>query len=254
MAKYSKWNLRTCATVGHTTYKPDETDLAEKLHASTAHGEAWLCLRCGHYIVGEPLASGPAINAPEVPRGKLLRDLRIMRLLAVEKFSRALLLILAAVGIWYFKNSQQAFSHVVAQELPLLRPAAKVIGWNIDQSWIVKLAHSMATTEKATLILLFIAFLAYAALQIGEAVGLWLAKRWGEYLAVIGTSAFIPIEIHELIISVTPFKTGILVFNIIMVLWLLISKRLFGIRGGHAAHVAEHQKESLLTITRAINS
>ena len=53
-------NLRTCGRKGHATYRPDEADLAARLHAETAIGTAWRCLRCGDFVVGEPAGSGPA--------------------------------------------------------------------------------------------------------------------------------------------------------------------------------------------------
>ena len=39
--------------------------------------------------------------------------------------------------------------------------------------------------------------------------------------------------------------------NIAAVLWLIWSKRLFGVRGGGAAYRAEHSAESLLTVERS---
>jgi hypothetical protein len=41
------------------------------------------------------------------------------------------------------------------------------------------------------------------------------------------------------------------VINIAAVVWLLFSKRLFGLRGGAAAYHAEHSAESLLSVERS---
>ena len=41
--------------------------------------------------------------------------------------------------------------------------------------------------------------LAYGVLELVEAVGLWLMKRWGEYVAVVGTAIFIPLEVYEIV-------------------------------------------------------
>jgi len=46
--------------------------------------------------------------------------------------------------------------------------------------------------------LLAAAVFAYAALFATEGVGLWLQKRWAEYLTVIATTSFIPFEIWEI--------------------------------------------------------
>jgi uncharacterized membrane protein (DUF2068 family) len=76
-------------------------------------------------------------------------------------------------------------------------------------------------------------------------------RRWGEYLAVVATSVFLPLEVYELTQRVTVLKLGALLVNVAAIIWLLWSKRLFGIRGGGAAYHAEHAEESLLTVERA---
>ena len=44
---------------------------------------------------------------------------------------------------------------------------------------------------------------AYSVLEGVEAVGLWLGKRWAEYLTFVSTIVLVPYEIHELTKSVT---------------------------------------------------
>ncbi len=94
------WNLYTCGRRGHETYSPDEPALRERLRVDTPAGEAWRCLRCATYVVGSPRGSGPADDAPEVPRGRLLQDRRIMRLLALERAARGVGLVVIAVLIF----------------------------------------------------------------------------------------------------------------------------------------------------------
>jgi len=248
---FGDWNLRACARHGHETYAPDEPDLRTRLHADTPEGEVWRCLRCGAFVLGEPNGAGPADQAPEVPRGRLLRDRVLMRLLAAERFLRGLLLLAAAYGVWKFKDVQQGWSQILEHELPLLRPIAQQIGWNIDNSALLSTIERLFKLSHGALNWIAVGLLAYAALEIIEAVGLWLMKRWGEYFAVIATSIFLPLEIRDVIDKVTVLRVVILIINIAAVVWLLWSKRLFGIRGGAAAFHAEHAAESLLTVERA---
>jgi hypothetical protein len=90
------WELRSCGRHGHVTWRPNEEDLAARLHVQTVDGEAWRCLRCATFVVGEPLGEGPAADAPLVLRGKALRDAFILRLLAAERFIRGVLLVALA--------------------------------------------------------------------------------------------------------------------------------------------------------------
>lgn len=248
---FGDWNLRACARHGHETYAPDEPELRERLHGTTPEGEVWRCLRCGAFVLGEPRGAGPAALAPEVPRGRLLRDRVLMRLLAAERFARGLLLLAAAYGVWRFKDVQQGWSQILEKDLPLLRPIAQQIGWNIDNSSLIHTVERLFKLSHGALDWIAVGLLAYAALEIVEAVGLWLVKRWGEYFAVVATSIFLPLEIKDVIDKATVIRVGILIINIAAVVWLLYSKRLFGLRGGAAAYHAEHSAESLLTVERA---
>ena len=248
---FGDWNLRACAKRGHETYAPDEPELRARLRIDTPSGEAWRCLRCEDFVVGAPKGTGPADAAPEVPRGRLLRDRVIMRLLAVERGARGILLLLAAYGVWHFKSVQHGWQNMFEHFLPLFHPLAQAIGWNIDNSSLVRLIERLFTLKGSTLDWIALGLLAYAAIEMVEAVGLWLVKRWGEYFAVIATSIFLPLEIRDVIDKQTIFRITVLIINVAAVVWLLYSKRLFGLRGGATAYHAEHSAESVLTVERA---
>ena len=245
------FSLWTCSWRGHATYAPDETELAARLRVSTPAGEAWRCLRCGDFAVGEPRHRGPADEAPEVPRGRLLRDRFIMRLLAVERALRGMVFVALAAGVFKVRYSQAQMKAAFDQEMPLIRPLADQIGWNPDNSKIVHFIEKGWTLSPTTLVWIALGLLAYAAIEFIEATGLWLVKRWGEYFAVIATSVFLPLEIYELTEKITVLRLGALLINIAAVIWLLWSKRLFGLNGGGRAYHAEHSEESLLTVERA---
>ena len=86
--------------------------------------------------------------------------------------------------------------------------------------------------------------LAFAALEAAEMVGLWLNKRWAEYLTFIATTALVPFEVYELTNSVSAFKLVALIINLAVVIYLLLAKRLFGLRGGHLAERARRERSS----------
>ncbi|CAM3621489.1 DUF2127 domain-containing protein [Mycolicibacterium frederiksbergense] len=243
--------LRSCGLHGHATFAPDETDLADRLRVDTPVGEAWRCLRCETFVVGAPRGRGPADTAPEVPRGRLLRDRTLMRLLAVERVIRALVILLVAAGVFTLRRSHTELQQKFEAELPLIRPLSDQIGWNLDDSKIVQHIGEAFTLSETTLLWIAIGLIAYAVIELIEAVGLWSMKRWGEYFAVVATSAFLPLEIYELTEKVTTLRLLAVLINIVAVVWLLWSKRLFGLNGGGQAYLAEHHTESLLSVERA---
>jgi uncharacterized membrane protein (DUF2068 family) len=245
------WNLRVCARRGHVTYAPTEDTLRGRLHTHTPVGEAWRCLRCGDFVVGAPRDSGPADHAPIVLRGRALRDAVILRLLAAERFGKGLLVLLGAYGIFRFRAGHDAVQRAFQEDLPLLKPLADKLGWDLDNSSIVHTLRTVVEAKSNTLLWVAIGLIVYGGLQLAEGVGLWLLKRWGEYFAVVATSLFIPIEIYELVERVTWLRVGALIVNIAAVAYILLSKRLFGLRGGHKAYEAERHETSLLEVELA---
>lgn len=66
-----------------------------------------------------------------------------------------------------------------------------------------------------------VAAFCYAGLGALEAIGLYLEKAWGEYLTLIITGSFLPLEIHEILRRLTYVRVGLLVANILVLLYLL---------------------------------
>jgi uncharacterized membrane protein (DUF2068 family) len=243
--------LRSCGLRGHATFAPDEPNLRERLKADTPAGEAWRCLRCETFVVGPPQHSGPANTAPEIPRGRFLRDRTLMRALAIERAFRCVIFLLVAVGVLEVRGSRERLQQALDRDLPLLKPLANQIGWDPENSKLVRhIAHAFELSS-STLQWIAVGLAAYALIELIEAVGLWLMKRWGEYFAVIATSVFLPLEIYELTEKITALRLIALLVNIVAVIWLLWSKRLFGLNGGGAAYRQEHEAESLLSIEQA---
>ncbi|GAA2401515.1 hypothetical protein Cme02nite_58370 [Catellatospora methionotrophica] len=244
------WNLLACAR-HHLTYAPDEPELCEHLRVDTVDGAAWRCLRCGDYVPGPPRATGPADEAPVPLRGQLLRDAVVLRTLAVERAVRGLLLFLGAYAVWRFRGAQPTVRAEFDQDLPLLQQLAERLHWNLGDSPLVHLVRTALATRPQTLTWIAAALAGYGLLQLAEGTGLWLLRRWGEYLAAVATALFIPLEVYELIERVTWVRITALLINIGAVVFLVYRKRLFGARGGRPAYDAERHHASLIHIARA---
>ena len=242
------WSLRGCARHGHITYSPDETELRDRLNVGTPAGHAWRCLRCGDFVLGEPHGSGPAGDAPLVLRGKALREATILRLFAVERWVRALVLALLGIAVLRFKSSEASLRQLFEQALPAAKPLANVLNLDLTSSPTVDRIRSLLGANPKTLTWIALALFAYGAIQIAEGVGLWSLKRWGEYLAVVATSIFLPLEVYELTDKITTLRLGAFLVNLLLVVYLIASKRLFGVRGGARAYHAERASVSLLEV------
>lgn len=245
------WSLRACARKGHETYAPTEPDLRDRLHVETSVGEAWRCLRCATYVVGEPVGNGRATDAPIVLRGRAVRDALVLRLLALERGVRGVLLLGLGYAVLRFRDSEASLQATFERAIPAARPLAAVLHVDLDASPTIERIRHLLASRSHTLGLVAIGLFAYAALELLEAVGLALLKRWGEYVAAVGTSIFVPYEVYELLHRATPIKAGALLLNIAAVAYLVLTKRLFGVRGGRAAFEAERESESLLEVESA---
>src|SRR5947209_13101004 len=200
----------------------------------TVGGTAWRCLRCGAFVPeGQPGTEhgrGPAEDAPLLRRGKELRDELILRVFAVERFIRFAVFAAAAYGVWRFKSDrghiQQAFNH----DLPAIRELYQDLGFNFDHSKLIGQIQHSFTLDARTLTYLAIGLVLYSLIKLAEGVGLWLGQRWGEYLAMVATSVFLPYEAYDLTVKITWLRVGALVINLVLVAYLVWSKRLFGAR------------------------
>jgi uncharacterized membrane protein (DUF2068 family) len=62
---------------------------------------------------------------------------------------------------------------------------------------------------------------AYALLYAVEGVGLWMQKRWAEYLTTVATASLIPFEIWELARGFSVLKVAALAVNVAIVFYLI---------------------------------
>jgi uncharacterized membrane protein (DUF2068 family) len=240
------WSLLGCGAGGHVTFAPDDAALRERLSATVPEGTAWRCLRCGTFVVGEPTVTGPVTAVPRVRRDKELRSALILRIFAVERFLRALLFAGLAIGVWRFAASRLSIEQAYDRELPAVRTLLRQLGFDVNHNKLLGLIQHAFTLNSRTLVLLAVGAAAYAVLEVVEGVGLWMLKRWGEYFAMVATSIFLPYEIYDLTAKVTVLRLLAFLVNLALVVYLVVAKRLFGVRGGKKAYEAKLRSESIL--------
>ena len=240
------WSLLGCGRGGHVTYAPDEPELRRRLTAPAAPGETWRCLRCGTFVPGPPGGSGPASAAPFVRRGKELRSALILRIFAVERVLRAVAFGLAAFGAWRLSYSHLSLEREFDRSLPAIRTLYRDLGFSFQHSKVIGLIQDALRLNGRTLRYFALGLAAYTVIEIVEAAGLWLLKRWGEYFAMVATSVFLPYEIYGLAAKFTPLRLVTFLVNLALVVYLVCTKRLFGARGGRRAYEERLREESIL--------
>jgi uncharacterized membrane protein (DUF2068 family) len=155
------------------------------------------------------------------PRGQIFHmkstDTKLIRLIAVFKVFKAILLVVVGVG------------------------ALKLIHADISTfiaKWVVRLGLDPGSHNVGHLILtaaaltpnkikdLVVGSFFYAALFLTEGIGLWLMKRWAEWFTVISTSSLIPVEVYEICRHPNTGKVVVLVINLAVVAFLVYRIRI----------------------------
>ena len=132
-----------------------------------------------------------------------------------------------------------------------MRALYQDLGFNVSHSKLLGLIQHSFALDSRTLTYLAIGLAAYALIELIEGVGLWLGRRWGEYFAMAATSIFLPYEVYDLTVKITWLRLGALTINLLLVIYLVWSKRLFGVRGGKAVHKSRLRSESFIGVEQA---
>ncbi|HEX3563756.1 MAG TPA: DUF2127 domain-containing protein [Acidimicrobiales bacterium] len=254
----NRYELLTCAWKGHVLVGRDAATVtvADALVVREADGLRWYrCLRCDAWVPKElPIhpaeASVPSRDEITLPeRGPLLRDRYVLRLIAIERGVHVVLYGALAILFFIFSRHHTAFQQDYNQ---LMNDLSGGDPASIQLRGVLGHLKNLFKYTPTHLYELGIVLAVYAALEATEMVGLWLAKRWAEYLTLVSTTLFIPFEVYEISEGVSAFKVIILVINVAIVVYLLVAKRLFGIRGGHRVeHERRHQLSGWGALERA---
>jgi uncharacterized membrane protein (DUF2068 family) len=246
-----RYELIGCGLHGHELLGTDTAELRpeDALVARESEGLRWYrCLRCDSWLALTPPAQTTRKYLPPrdeivLPlRGKPLRDRYVLRLIALDRVIHFLVLGTLAAVILLFASNRDALN---AEFTRVLNDLQGGVGGPVVSSnqGIIKELRSLFAISIRNLYIVGVAVAAYAVMEGTEAVGLWFAKRWAEYLTFIATIVFIPYEVYELTKTVSWLKVLTFVINVAIAVYLLYSKRLFGLRGGGKAEQAEHDAD-----------
>jgi uncharacterized membrane protein (DUF2068 family) len=240
--RHIDWELVTCGFRGHALVGLDAAEVRpEDQLVVRDHGRfRWYrCLRCDSWVTLPPPASPTRQHAPdrgeiEIPaRGKALRDKVVLRLIAVDRAFHFVILVLLGIAVIAFAANEASLRDAYYRILTDLQGG--VAGGPVQNTGHVGILHELDklfSLRSGTLREVGIGLLAFGVLEGIEAVGLWYAKRWAEYLTFIATTILLPLEIYEIIHRRSALKIIGFIINVVVVVYLLYAKRLFGLRGG----------------------
>jgi uncharacterized membrane protein (DUF2068 family) len=162
------------------------------------------------------LTLGHRLNYDTIPHMKPSDSRTMLRLIALFKLLKALLLI--AVGIAALKLIHMDVAMVLEHFVLRLGldPGGRYVGSALEKA-------ANLTPNKVESVA--IGSLIYAGLFLTEGIGLWMLKRWAEWLTVIITSSLLPVEIYEVFRHPSAGKVLVFILNIGIVAYLIYQMR-----------------------------
>jgi uncharacterized membrane protein (DUF2068 family) len=239
-----------CAVRGHGLVGTDAADVRPQdatLVREDSVGTRWYrCLRCDSWLALPP----PVHPARPFPlermeivlplRGKPLRDKIVLRLIAISRAFHFVVLGALGVIVLIFASDRGALRDTFYKVVADLQGGVSS-GQTHASNGLLHDLDDAFTTSSSHLHLLGGVLLIYAAIEGIEAAGLWYQRRWAEYLTFLVTTSLLPLEVYEIVNRASAFKVLALLVNLAVVVYLLLAKRLFGLRGGSAAEQAEDE-------------
>jgi uncharacterized membrane protein (DUF2068 family) len=247
------YELIGCGLGGHELVGTQAARLrpADALLArESADGLRWYrCLRCDAWVPLPPPTHPTADHLPDrdaitLPlRGRPLRDRWVLRLIAVDRVVHCLVLALLAGAVFVFVGNRAELSTTFFRVVDAVQGGVGGPTGPTGTGILGQLEKAFAA-RPLTLQLVGLVLAGYAVLEGVEAIGLWRGRRWAEYLTFVATALLLIPEVYELTHTVTALKVATLVINLAVVAYLLVAKRLFGLRGGGRADAAERSEDS----------
>lgn len=159
-------------------------------------------------------------------RWEMHRELTVtpaIRFITVERFVKGTVLVLAGILLIALSGTDAFQDFVGRAQTELNLNPGQHIWQRLYEQTLVRFGHASARTRDV----LGAGAVLYGLLEIVEGVGLLMRRRWAEYLVLVATCAFIPVEVDELVRHPTPVKAIAFLVNLAIVAYLVWRKRLF---------------------------
>jgi uncharacterized membrane protein (DUF2068 family) len=137
---------------------------------------------------------------------------KVLRMIAIFKFMKSAALI--ALGVGAFKLLHKDVGGLAEHWMEASR-------FDPGSRYVVMFLAKVSNLRPDQIKKLGLVSFLYAGLFLAEGTGLWLQKRWGEWLTVIITSSLLPVEIYEIYRHPSAVKVAVLALNLGIVAYLI---------------------------------
>lgn len=155
--------------------------------------------------------------------GRELDVTPMIRFITFERFVKGVVLVLAGMLLIAVSGTDAFRDFVERTRTELNLDPGQSLWKRLYDRLVVGFGQKSPATRDA----LGVGAILYGVLELVEGIGLWMRRRWAEYLVLIATAAFLPLEIDELFHKATVFKVLALLVNVAIMAYLVWRKRLF---------------------------
>jgi uncharacterized membrane protein (DUF2068 family) len=155
--------------------------------------------------------------------GRRIQATPVIRLITLERFIKAGVLIAGSAALLVLDRHSGVHQAILNIQSEYNLDA----GRGLSHRLVAAVLDHAAGVPDRRLIALAVAGLLYGGLEALEGFGLLLKRRWAEYLVLIATVVFIPVEVEELATRPSVFKALAMLVNLLIVAYLVWRKRLF---------------------------
>ncbi len=134
--------------------------------------------------------------------------LQALRTVALFEFAKGLLVLLAAVSLYWIDPSDVAGAFLNFLHISPDHHFARLLFRWADRLSDIKIWHVV------------LGACGYSGLRLAEAYGLWRARPWGEWIALVSGAVYLPFEIYKVASRVTILHVTILLINLAIVAFM----------------------------------
>src|SRR5579864_618331 len=151
----------------------------------------------------------PKLAPPEPEPGA---SLQVLRAVATFEMTKGLIVLLAACGVLLLVHREDPWD-IADGLLRLLHISPDHHFAQVFLDWADNLTIARIWTVAA-------AAISYSVLRFLEAYGLWYARAWAEWIALISGALYLPFEIYKLVHRQSLFHVAVLLINLAVVFYM----------------------------------
>jgi uncharacterized membrane protein (DUF2068 family) len=150
-------------------------------------------------------------------------SLQVIRAVASLELTKGLVVLLAACGILLMVHREDPWD-IADGLLRLLHISPDHHFAQVFLDWADSLTETKVWAVAGVAV-------GYSLLRFVEAYGLWYAKAWAEWIALISGTLYLPFEIYKLVHKQSLFHVSLLLINLAVVLYMA-----YALKTGESLH------------------